>query len=89
MTAKIFKIATLCCALAAIVAACALLSSSAEARGIRAFYSQDYKLESAMRGFLAQQGANACSYQRLANRLCDRKGENCTITGWTLREYCN
>ncbi len=88
MTMQTIKTALLCCALAATVAGGVLISTDAEARGSKEFYSQDYKFDSAMHGFQGQQGSYYCSYQRLPNRLCDRNGNNCTITGWTLRQYC-
>lgn len=88
---QFIKAGVLCSAVLASAVAGLLTASSAQARGSKDFYSQDYQFDRPMRGFEGQQGSYYCSYQRLPNRVCtvDASGnERCVIKGWTLRQYC-
>jgi len=80
-------------ALAAALAVVSVVASitSAEARGGREYFVQNYTFDKPMHGFSGRAGSYVCDYQRLPNRVCtmDRNGhEKCVIKSWTLRQHC-
>ncbi len=76
---------------AVLASAVAGVTTAAQARGGKEFYSEDYQFDQPMKGYEGQAGNYYCSYQRLPNRVCtvDANGnERCQVKGWTLRQYC-
>lgn len=77
---------------AAALAATFLASNSADARGSRQYFVQNYTLDKPLHGFSGRgTGGYVCDYQRHPNRVCtmDRLGrEKCVIKNWTLRQHC-
>jgi hypothetical protein len=66
-------------------------TSTAQARGGKDVYIQDYQFAKPMHGYSGHSGNYYCDYQRLPNRKCfiNASGtETCKIVGWTLREMC-
>ena len=59
-------------------------------RGDGYTYFKRYKSERPIRGFEGFAGPplspSYCSYRRIPNRECGRKG--CRVTSWTLEQYC-
>ena len=80
---------TLSFAAAIAVTAAAFAATPADARGSgRQIFEQDYHFDKPMHGYSGHAGNYYCDYQRLPERKCDSRGQNCKITGWTLRELC-
>jgi len=77
---------------AGLVLAAALASLSAiataEARGGKEHFVQDYIFKQPMNGFSGRQGNYYCDYVKLPNRQCDANGNHCKIVSWTLRQTC-
>lgn len=66
-------------------------ASTAQARGAKDVYIQDYQFAKPMHGYSGHSGNYYCDYQRLPNRKCfinANGAETCKIVGWTLREMC-
>ena len=80
---------TFALAAAIAVTAAAFTVTPADARGSgRQTFEQDYHFDKPMHGYSGHAGNYYCDYQRLPERKCDSRGQNCKITGWTLRELC-
>ena len=80
----------------ALVAAVAMLSlayaGTAEARGVKPYYSETYNTRGPVRGYEGFVAPDYyCSYKRYPQRTCstDSRGrERCRVTGWTLEQTC-
>lgn len=81
------SIRTVSLALAAVLVPLSM-AATAEARGGKEHFVQDYTFKKPMNGYSGQQGSYYCDYVKLPNRKCDANGNNCKIISWTLRQTC-
>ncbi len=69
-----------------------LAAGSAEARGVKPFYSETYETQGPVKGYEGYVAPNYyCSYKRYPKRSCsvDAQGrERCRVTGWQLEQTC-
>ncbi|MGL4397999.1 MAG: hypothetical protein ACRCS9_15795 [Hyphomicrobium sp.] len=81
----------LAAAVATLAGASVLASTTAEARGGKEVFVQEYNFKRSMHGYSGHSGNYYCDYQRLPQRRCvitANGGESCKIVGWTLRQMC-
>ena len=68
------------------------VAGSAEARGVKPYYSETYQTRGPVRGYEGFVDPDYyCSYKRYPQRTCstDARGrERCRVTGWTLEQTC-
>lgn len=65
-------------------------ATTAEARGGKEYFVQDYKFAKPMHGYSGRAGNYYCDYVRLPERKCMVSAgmERCKVVGWTLRQTC-
>lgn len=90
MTLTALKMTAFAIAITAAASASLIASTSAEARGGKPVYSQDYDVKEPLHGYSGRKGEFWCDYVRIPKRVCTYSGgkEKCKVKGWTLRQTC-